>query len=115
MATSHRDCPNDDAPCSGLAPVPPLTFGQSHTPHHPTVRVGEPVTGSKEGEMPRERIYTGVGYVEVQWAKAGQHMCFVSSDGQEETMHQFSFLDEDQARSLASTLRRAVRQSYQTA
>lgn len=82
--------------------------------------------------MPRERIYTDSGYLEVQWAKSGQLVCIVSAEihghaagcdagakcGEpsncppRETMHQFTDDDGEQVIGFATTMRRAARQAY---
>lgn len=70
--------------------------------------------------MPKERTYTDTGYIETQWAKAGQLVCLVSAEslpvdpGEKpeftDAMHQFTDV-EDLDRIIAG-LKRARRDAF---
>lgn len=60
--------------------------------------------------MTRERTYTDTGYIETQWSRGGQLVCIVSSDGNTETMHQFT--DHADLTPILAGMRRAQRQAY---
>ena len=68
--------------------------------------------------MPKSRIYTDEGYLELQWSR-GAHICIVSGEaigpigaaGHKETMHQFTRDEKKDLLGFAKDLRRAIKQS----
>ena len=69
--------------------------------------------------MPRSRVYTNQGYLELQWSlggliciESGRALEPIGAAGHETHFHQFTLKEADDLRAFAKSLRRAIRQAH---